>query len=286
MVVTFLRQTLEKLFNPTMLQPDNQVRKLLLGFEGRERMREAGRFNGQLMDQVRGFVRPGITTASIDKLVHEYTLDHGHVPATLGYMGFPKSCCTSVNDVICHGIPNDQMLREGDIINVDLTSIVNGWFGDQSETFLLGSVSEEAVAVTQAAFDCMHLAIDALTPGCTVSTIGDVIVKEAHSRGFSVVREYVGHGLGQVFHQPPNIPHFPDRKSRQQRLLPGMCFTVEPMINAGSRFTRLDKQDGWTVRTRDLRLSAQFEHTVLMTEEGPEILTLTQHGPQKGHRFG
>jgi methionyl aminopeptidase len=271
--------------NDFMLQPDNQVRKLLLGFEGREHMRAAGRFNAQLMDVVRQHIRPGITTDSINTLVHEYTLDHGHVPATLGYLGFPKSCCTSVNEVICHGIPDSTILKEGDIVNVDLTSIVDGWFGDQSETFILGAASPEAIALTQAAFDCLYLAIDALTPGCTVSVIGDAIVKEAHQRGFSVVREYVGHGLGQVFHQPPNIPHFPDRKSRQQRLLPGMCFTIEPMINAGSRFTRLDKHDGWTVRTRDERLSAQFEHTILMTEDGPEILTLTQLGPQKGHKF-
>jgi methionyl aminopeptidase len=284
-VTKFFRETLLKILKPTMLQPDSQTRKLLLGFEGREKMRAAGRFNAELMDEVRKVVKPGISTAKIDNLVHEYTLDHGHTPATLGYMGFPKSCCTSINEVICHGIPDAQVLREGDIINVDLTSIVNGWFGDQSETFILGPATSEAIDVTQAAFDCLYLGIDALTPGCPVSAIGDAIVKEAHRRGFSVVREYVGHGLGQVFHQPPNIPHFPDRKSRQQRLLPGMCFTVEPMINAGTRFTRLDKHDGWTVRTRDLRLSAQFEHTILMTEEGPEVLTLTKDGPQKGHRF-
>lgn len=268
-----------------MLQKDNPPRKLLLGHEGREKMRAAGRFNAQLMDMLREHVRPGVTTNELDDLAHKYTLDHGHVPATLGYLGYPKSCCTSINDVICHGIPDDVPLKEGDIVNVDITSVVDGWHGDQSETFILGEASEEAVAVTQAAFDCMHLAIEALTPGCTVSTIGDTIVAEAQRRGFSVVREYVGHGLGRSFHQPPNIPHFPDRKSKQQRLLPGMCFTVEPMINAGSRFTRLDKKDGWTVRTRDARLSAQFEHSVLMTEDGPEILTLTQNGPQKGHRF-
>lgn len=268
-----------------MLQQDKQLRNLLLGSEGRSKMRAACQFNAQLMDEVRGHIRAGITTAQIDKLVHQYTLDHGHTPATLGYLGFPKSCCTSVNEVICHGIPDTQPLREGDIVNVDLTSIVHGWFGDQSETFIIGSASKEAVAVTQAAFDCLYLAIDALKPECTVSVIGDAIVREAHRRGFSVVREYVGHGLGQVFHQPPNIPHFPDRKSRQQRILPGMCFTIEPMINAGTRFTRLDKRDGWTVRTRDQRLSAQFEHTILMTEQGPEILTETQHGPKRGHRF-
>ncbi len=248
-------------------------------------MRAAGRFNAQLMDEIRNIIRPGITTGQIDDFVYKYTLDNGHKPATLGYLGYPKSCCTSINDVICHGIPDDTALREGDIVNIDITSIVDGWHGDQSETFILGKTSDEARAVTQAAFDCLFLAIDALTPGCTVSIIGDTIVAEAHRRGFSVVREYVGHGLGAAFHQPPNIPHFPDRRSRQQRLLPGMCFTVEPMINAGSRFTRLDKTDGWTVRTRDARLSAQFEHSILMTEEGPEILTLTENGPRRGHKF-
>lgn len=268
-----------------MLQKDKSSRKLLLGHEGRESMRKAGRFNAQLIDEVRKHLRVGLTTLEIDELVLQYTRDHGHTPATLGYMGYPKSCCTSVNDVICHGIPDNRPLCDGDIVNVDVTSVVDGWYGDQSETFIIGNGGKEAVAVTQAAFDCMHLAIDAIYPGCPVSLIGDTIVAEAQRRGYSVVREYVGHGLGQVFHQPPNIPHFPDRKSRQQRLLPGMCFTIEPMINAGTRFTRLDKRDGWTVRTRDERLSAQFEHTILMSEDGPEILTLTQDGPQKGHIF-
>jgi methionyl aminopeptidase len=248
-------------------------------------MRAAGRFNAELMDVVRKEIGVGVTTAQIDDIIRTFTLDHGHSPATLGYLGYPKSCCTSINDVICHGIPDSTRLKEGDIVNVDVTSVVDGWHGDQSETFIIGEASEAARAVTQASFDCMHLAIEALYPGCTVSVIGEAIVAEAHHRGFSVVREYVGHGLGRAFHQPPNIPHFPERKSKQQKLLPGMCFTVEPMINEGSRFTRLDKKDGWTVRTRDTKLSAQFEHTILMTEEGPEILTLTKDGPQKGHRF-
>lgn len=268
-----------------MLQKDRTVRKLLLGHEAREKMRAAGKFNAQLVDEVRKMIAPGVTTGQINDLVHKFTLDHGHEPATLGYLGYTKSSCTSINDVICHGIPDDTVLVEGDIVNVDVTSIVDGWHGDQSETFFIGEVSDAARAVTQAAFDCLYLAIDALEPGCMVSAIGDAIVAEAHRRGFSVVREYVGHGLGQAFHQSPNIPHFPDRKSRQQRLLPGMCFTVEPMINEGTRFTQLDKTDGWTVRTRDGKLSAQFEHSILMTEDGPEILTLTEHGPQKGHQF-
>ncbi|QEG41934.1 type I methionyl aminopeptidase [Roseimaritima ulvae] len=260
--------------------------KLQLTAAQRDSMRAAGRFNAELLDHIRPHVKAGVTTASIDDRVRQYTLDHGHRAATLGYQGFPKSCCTSINDVICHGIPNEYVLKDGDIVNVDLTSVVDGWFGDQSETFLIGEVSDEARAVTQCSFDCLYLAIEALTPGCRVSTIGETVVREAHGRGFSVVREYVGHGLGRAFHQDPSIPHFPNRQSRVDRLLPGMCFTVEPMINAGTRYAKpVDKADGWTVRTKDGKLSAQFEHTVLMTEEGPEILTLTEDGPRRGHRF-
>lgn len=259
--------------------------KLILSSTGRDMMRRAGQFNAQVLDFIRPHVKAGITTGEIDRLIHEYTLDHGHRPATLGYQGFKKSCCTSVNDVICHGIPGDYELREGDIVNIDLTSVVDGWYGDQSETFLIEPVSDIARAVTQCAFDCLYLAIANLAPGCRVSTIGETIVPEAHSRGFSVVREYVGHGLGRNFHQDPSIPHYPNRQSRVDRLLPGMTFTVEPMINAGSRFTKLDREDGWTVRTKDGMPSAQFEHSILMTEEGPEILTLTKDGPVRGHKF-
>ncbi len=249
-------------------------------------MRHAGRTNAVLMDFLRTQIGPGITTGKIDDLVVQWTAQRGYRAATLGYQQtYNKSCCTSVNDVICHGIPGKYALREGDIVNVDITTIVDGWHGDQSETFLIGKVSNEALAVTQCAFDCLYLAINALTPGCAVSRIGETVVLEAHQRGFSVVREYVGHGLGRVFHQDPSIPHFPNKQSRGDRLLPGMAFTVEPMINAGTRFTRLDKADGWTVRTKDGKFSAQFEHTVLMTEDGPEMLTLTKHGPQEGHIF-
>lgn len=248
-------------------------------------MRRAGEFNARLMDHVREHVGPGVVTEDLDRIIHEFTVRHRHTPATLGYLGYSKSCCISVNEVICHGIPGPYVLQEGDIVNVDITSIVNGWHADQSETFLIGKVTTEARAVTQCAFDAMHRAIAALEPGCTVSVIGENVVAEAELSGFSVVREYVGHGLGKKFHQYPNIPHVPDRKSRQDQLLPGMCFTVEPMINAGSRFTKLDLKDNWTVRTKDGKLSAQFEHTVLMTENGPEILTQCENGPRPGHRF-
>ena len=261
------------------------LKKLILTEGQRDAMRRAGRVNAQLMDFLRPNVQMGTTTNQIDELVVQWTKDNGHIAATLGYQNFPKSCCTSVNDVICHGIPDEYELQEGDIVNVDITTIVDGWHGDQSETFLIGSVDEEQRAVTQCAFDCLYAAIDALKPGCRVATIGETVVPEAHQRGFTVVREYVGHGLGRQFHLDPSIPHFPNRQSRIDRLYPGMCFTVEPMINAGSRYTRCDKKDGWTVRTKDRRPSAQFEHSILMTEDGPEILTLTQNGPQQGHQF-
>jgi methionyl aminopeptidase len=248
-------------------------------------MRRAGRFNAQLMDFIRPHVQPGISTGEIDRLVHQYTVKHGHVPACLNYLNFPKSCCTSVNEVICHGIPGDYVLKEGDIVNVDITTIVDGWHGDQSETFLIGQCSDEARAVTQCAFDCLYLGIEAIRPNGRVSDIGDAIRAEAAKRQFSVVREYVGHGLGRKFHQDPSIPHYPTPASRKEQIPAGVCFTIEPMINAGTRHTVLDKRDNWTVRTRDGRLSAQFEHTVLMTDNGLEILTLTDQGPQRGHQF-
>ncbi|QDT04748.1 Methionine aminopeptidase [Rubripirellula lacrimiformis] len=260
-------------------------KKLILTTEQQDAMRRAGRVNARLLDYIRPHVTAGISTRQIDEMIHGWTIDNGHVPATLGYQNYPKSCCTSINDVICHGIPDEYVLQDGDIINVDITTIVDGWHGDQSETFLIGDVSEERRAVTQCAFDCLYLAIEALTPGCRVSTIGETVVPEAHRRGFTVVREYVGHGLGLQFHLDPSVPHFPNRQSRIDRLYPGMCFTVEPMINAGSRYTRSDKDDGWTVRTKDGRASAQFEHSLLMTEDGPEILTLTEDGPRRGHQF-
>lgn len=259
--------------------------RLQLAKAEREAMRAACQFTAQLMDYIRPFVKAGITTGELDRLVHEYTIGHGNIPAPLGYQGFPKSCCTSVNDVICHGIPGNYVLKNGDIVNVDLTSIVDGWHGDQSETILIGDVSSLARAVTQCSFDCLYAAIDAIRPNCRVSDIGEAVLALATSRGFSVVREYVGHGIGRQFHQDPTISHFPNRQSRKDRLLPGMCFTIEPMINAGERYTVQDDRDGWTVRTKDGSLSAQFEHTILMTEEGPEILTLTQQGPPRGFKF-
>lgn len=265
-------------------------RKLRLDAAERDCMRKAGRFNAQLMDALRPLVKAGSTTGEIDRFVHEYTVSHGHRPAQLGYVvkkiPFPKSCCTSVNDVICHGIPGSYVLKDGDIVSIDLTTVVEGWHGDQCETFIIGEPAPIARSIVQCALDCLYLAIEAIEPGCRVSEIGEAVVAEAARYKFSVVEEFVGHGVGRQFHQKPSIHHAPNRAARQERLEPGLCFTIEPMINSGTRYTTgEDKKDGWTVRTKDGGLSAQFEHTILMTETGPEILTQTKNGPQKGHKF-
>lgn len=253
--------------------------------EDRDGLRAAGAFNAQLIDFLRGQVVPGVTTNSINRLAHQYTLDHGHVPACLGYRGFPKSLCTSVNECVCHGIPDDRELQPGDIVNVDCTSIVNGWYGDSSETFLIGDVSNEAKKVTQAAFDALWLGIRAIEPYSSVLEIGLAITRFARQHGLGVVENFQGHGIGRAFHQEPGVPHFPNKKSRKDILVPGVCFTIEPMLNIGSPHTTGPLEDGWTVLTEDGSLSAQFEHQILMTELGPEVLTLTRNGPQEGHRF-
>ena len=250
--------------------------------EEREGLRAAGRFNARVMDFLRQHVRPGITTDLIDRLVHDYTLDHGHTPACLGYLGYPKTICASVNEVVCHGIPDDRQLGEGDIVNIDLTTIVDDWFGDQSETFMIGEVSDHARRLVQVTHDALYKGIHACRPNGRVTDIGHAIHRYAESHGFSVVQEYQGHGIGREFHQEPGVPHFPTPSSSRDILRPGVCFTIEPMLNAGTWRTTLDKSDGWTVRTSDRSLSSQFEHTILMTEEAPEILTLTKNGPQEG----
>jgi len=265
--------------------PRKRKNALILDEAGRQGMRAAGKFNAHLMDQVRPKVQPGMVLTDLDDFVREYTRDHGHVPACLGYKGFPKSCCISVNEVICHGIPNDYALREGDIVNVDLTTIVDGYFGDSSETFLVGEVSDEARRLVQCTFECLYKGIDAIKPYGHVLDIGMAIQRHAHARGYSVVEAFQGHGIGKRFHQDPGIPHYPDPHAGRFVIEPGMCFTIEPMINVGSKDQVTDRRDGWTARTVDGKLSAQFEHTLLMTETGIEILTKTEQGPEPGHRF-
>ena len=267
-----------------------QLPPLYKSAEEIEGLRKAGRFNAQVMDFIRPHVKVGVTSNELNDLVHEYTLDHGHTPACLGYPGhkvpFPKSICTSVNDVVCHGVPNDIPLKEGDIINVDLTSIVEGWHGDSSEMFMIGEVSPTAKRLVQVTFDALHVGIDAIRPFGRVTDIGTAIYRFARQNKFGVVKQYQGHGVGRKFHQKPDVPHYPEPSLSNCMIPPGVCFTIEPMLNEGTGKTNKPDADGWTVRTKDRKLSAQFEHTILMTEKGPEILTLTENGPQKGDTLG
>lgn len=251
----------------------------------REKLRAAGRFNAQLMDFIRQHVQPGVTTGQLDRLAYEYTIDHGHKPACLNYKGYTKTICSSVNEVVCHGIPGDYVLKEGDIVNIDTTTRVDGWHSDSSETFLIGEVSDDARRLVQGTFDAMWVGIRCVRPRSSVIEIGAAIAKFAKTQGLSVVEQYQGHGVGRKFHQPPGVPHYPEPTAARDILMPGMCFTVEPMLNLGSKETAPPLPDGWTVLTADRSLSAQFEHTVLMTDDGPEVLTLTKNGPKPGHRF-
>jgi methionyl aminopeptidase len=239
-------------------------------------MRRAGAFNGELMDYIRPFVKAGISTQEINTLVHDYTVGHGHVPACLGYRGFPKSLCTSVNNVVCHGIPSGgEVLKQGDIVNIDLTSIVDGFYGDSSETFMIGTVSDKARHLVMVSATALFLGIDAVRPGKTLRVIAEAIEPYVKTQGCSVVRQYTGHGIGTKFHEEFSVYHHIDRDGDDIVMRPGMTFTIEPMINLGSWEVTIDKGDGWTVRTKDGSLSAQFEHTLLVTETGAEILTGT-----------
>jgi len=241
-----------------------------------EGMRRAGAFNGQLMDYIRQFVKEGISTIKIDKLVYEYTLDHGHKPACLGYHGYPKSVCISRNNVVCHGIPSErEILEDGDIVNVDLTTIVDGFYGDSSETFLIGNVSSEVRRLVEVTAQAMIYGIDAVKPGNKLAAVAEAIEPYVKSEGFSVVRQYTGHGIGRKFHEIFTVYHHVDPDEEPIILEPGMTFTVEPMVNMGGYQVVTDRKDGWTVRTKDGSMSAQFEHTVLVTEEGREVLTRT-----------
>jgi len=244
-------------------------------------MRAACRLAAETLRAASHLVKPGVSTEEINTFVHDYTLKAGAVPAPLHYGAdpsrgippFPKSVCTSVNEVICHGIPSrTEVLREGDIVNIDVTSILDGFHGDTSRTFVVGDVPGEVKKLVEVTEECMLRGIRSVRAGGRVRDIGTAIQEYAESFGYSVVREYVGHGIGRSFHEPPQIPHYRAR-GPNPRLMPGMVFTVEPMINLGAPDTKLDPQDGWTVRTADGSLSAQFEHTILVTKDGPEILT-------------
>lgn len=239
-----------------------------------DEMKKAGALAFELLDLAEKHIKPGVSTKEINDIIHDFTLSRGATSAPLGYKGFPEACCTSVNEVVCHGIPNKkQKLRSGDIINVDVTPIVGGYHGDTSRTFYVGEPTKIAKDLVECAKDSLDLAIEIVRDGCRIGDIGAVIQEFAEGKGFSVVREFVGHGIGKVFHEEPQIPHY-GVKGRGPRLTKGMTFTIEPMINEGTWKTKMLK-DGWTAVTQDGKLSAQFEHTIAIRSDGTvDILTL------------
>lgn len=237
-------------------------------------MRASGKLAAATLKMIAEHVRIGVTTLELNDICHDFTLKHDAIPAPLNYRGFPKSICTSVNEVICHGIPNaEQKLKDGDIINIDVTPIVDGFHGDSSRTFIVGTkVSKEARLVTQCARECLYRAIDVVKPGVNIGDIGATILERADKYSFSVVRDFVGHGIGRSFHEEPQIPHFGVR-GKGLRLEEGMVFTIEPMINIGTWKAKI-LADGWTAVTCDHKLSAQFEHTIAILSDGRvEVLT-------------
>ncbi|MEO3783272.1 type I methionyl aminopeptidase [Actinocorallia sp. B10E7] len=252
--------------SPRTGEPDVKTPEII------EAMRVAGRIAGQALAEVGAAVRPGITTDELDRIGHEFLLDHGAYPSTLGYRGFPKSLCTSINEVICHGIPDDTVLRDGDIVNVDITAFVGGVHGDTDATFLVGDVEEESRLLVERTREAMMRGIKAVRPGRAVNVIGRVIEAYARRFGYGVVRDFTGHGIGTTFHSGLVIPHYDDPHATTL-IETGMTFTIEPMLTLGTHdYDMWD--DGWTVVTRDRRRTAQFEHTILVTETGAEILTL------------
>ncbi len=242
-------------------------------FEG---MRKAGRLTAEALDMLAPHVAPGVTTEFLDKLIYEFSMDHGAYPACLLYRGFPKSICTSLNHVVCHGIPEDKPMREGDIINIDVTLIVDGWHGDSSRMYLVGEVPRRAARLVEVTYESLMRGLAVIKPGATTGDIGHAIQTYAEGERCSVVRDFCGHGLGRLFHDEPNILHY-GRPGEGPVLAPGMFFTVEPMINLGRPNVKV-LSDGWTAVTRDRSLSAQFEHTIGVTETGCEIFTLSPAG--------
>lgn len=246
---------------------------ILLSRREIDKMREAGKLAAELLNHLENMIKPGVTTLEIDEEAERWTQKHGAKSAPLGYHGFPKSICTSVNEVICHGIPNaNQILQDGDIINIDVTPILNGYHGDTSKTFFVGTPSPTAKKLVEVTEECLRLGIAAVQPGGHIGDIGAAIQEYAEGNGFSVVRDFVGHGIHRIFHTEPQVPHY-GTKGKGKRIRPGMVFTIEPMINEGTHEAKVLK-DGWTAITKDKKLSAQFEHTIAVTKEGVEILTL------------
>ena len=251
----------------------------LHGPEGFEGMRRAGRLAAEILDAIAPMVQPGVSTAQIDDEVRRLTLAGGAVPATLGYRGYAHSSCVSINHVVCHGIPSDKTLKDGDIVNIDVTPLLDGWHGDSSRMYLVGDVPLKARRLVDVTHDCLMLGIEHAKPGNTMGDIGHVIQRHAEANRYGVVREFCGHGVGRLFHDAPEIIHAA-RAGTGPELRPGMFFTIEPMINLGKPPVKV-LEDGWTAVTRDRSLSAQFEHSIGITEDGCEIFTLSPKGLHK-----
>lgn len=248
-------------------------RKLIKTPEQIEGIRRSGVVNTGVLDLIAREIKEGMSTAAIDKLVYDYTVSHGAIPAPLNYEGFPKSVCTSINDVVCHGIPDEkEILRDGDIVNVDVSTILDGYYSDASRMFMIGNVSPEKKRLVEVTKECLQIGMEAAKPFGFVGDIGYAIQKHAEKNGYSVVRDLCGHGVGLAFHEEPEVLHF-GRKGTGMLLVPGMVFTIEPMINMDRYEVYIDEDDGWTVLTDDGLPSAQWEHTFVMTDHGLEILT-------------
>lgn len=251
----------------------------LYGPDGFEGMRKAGQLAAHILDEIAPMIQPGVTTAEVDDKVREMTLAGGAVPATLGYRGYAHSCCISINHVVCHGIPSDKVFKDGDIVNVDVTPLLNGWHGDSSRMYYAGDVSLKARRLIDVTYECLMIGIEQAKPGNRVGDIGAAIQAYAESHRYGVVREFCGHGLGRLFHDAPEVVHA-GRAGTGPELKPGMFMTIEPMINLGKPGVKM-LNDGWTAVTRDKSLSAQFEHSIGITETGCEIFTTSSKGLHK-----
>lgn len=243
-------------------------------------MRKAGQLAAEILDYITDYVEPGVTTNYLNDLCHQMTIERGAQSAPLGYRGFPKSICTSINHVVCHGIPDDRKLKNGDIVNIDVTVLLDGWHGDTSRMFYVGEPSIKAKRLCQITYDALMLGIEQVKPGNTLGDIGYAIQSYVEEHNFSVVRDYCGHGVGKVFHDSPSVMHF-GKPAEGMVLEEGMFFTIEPMVNAGDYRTKLNKNDGWTVWTKDKSLSAQFEHSLGVTKDGADIFTASPKGLNK-----
>ena len=263
-------ERLEQLKEQGKLVPGHEIIKNEKQIAG---IREAGKLNTEILDRVSEFIKEGISTEEINHLVHEYTISHGGIPAPLGYEGYPKSVCVSIDEVVCHGIPDkNRILKQGEIVNVDVTTILNGYFADASRMFCIGDVGQEKQKLVEFTKECLELGVQAAKPWGYLGDIGYVISQHAYENGYSVVREIGGHGVGLEFHEEPWVSHIGEPNT-DMILVPGMIFTIEPMINIGAEDVYEDEKDGWTIRTKDGKPSAQWEYTLLITETGNEILT-------------